>query len=46
MLSERLLSTVVRETTKQYLKLAPCADERMPAPQPGQHYMLYMHVRF
>ncbi len=46
MLSERLLSTVVRETTKQYLKLAPCADERMPAPQPGQHYMLYMHVPF
>lgn len=46
MLSERLLSTVVRETTKQYLRLSPCAEDRMPAPKPGQHYMLYMHVPF
>ena len=46
MLSERLLSTVVRETTKQYLKLDPCTDTRMPAPKPGQPYMLYMHVPF
>ncbi|WP_165251966.1 radical SAM protein [Adlercreutzia sp. ZJ304] len=46
MLSERMLSTVVRGCTKQYLKLAPTNDVRMPAPKPGQPYMLYMHVPF
>ncbi len=46
MLSEKLLTAVVRETTDRYLKLKPTADTRMPAPKPGQPYMLYMHVPF
>ncbi len=46
MLSEKLLTTVVRKTTDQYLKLKQTADTRMPAPKPGQPYMLYMHVPF
>lgn len=46
MLSERLLSGVVRSCTASYLKLTPCSEPRMPAPVPGQPYMLYMHVPF
>lgn len=46
MLSERLLSTVVRQCTKQYLKLEPTKDKFVPAPKPGLAYMLYMHVPF
>ena len=46
MLSERLLTSVVRECTKRYLKLQPTDDARVPAPVPGQKYMLYMHVPF
>lgn len=46
MLSERLLSSVVQQCTKSYLKLAPSDDRFVPAPRPGQEYMLYMHVPF
>ena len=46
MLSERLLSGVVRATTNRFLNLAPTDDVRMPAPMPGQRYMLYAHVPF
>ncbi len=46
MLSERMLSTVMRECTKSYLKLKPTQDTHMPPPVPGQPYMLYMHVPF
>ena len=46
MLSERLLTSVVRVCTKQYLKLKPTEDTHVPAPVPGQPYMLYMHVPF
>ena len=46
MLSERLLSTVVRGCTNQYLRLTPCEETRIPDPIPGQRYMLYMHVPF
>ena len=46
MLSERMLTTVVRQCTKSYLKLKPTTDVRVPAPRPGQKYMLYMHVPF
>ena len=46
MLSERLLSTVVRGCTNQYLRLKPCEETHIPAPVPGQPYMLYMHVPF
>ena len=46
MLSERLISFAVRETSKNYLKVKPTTDTRVPAPKPGQKYMLYMHVPF
>ena len=46
MLSERMLSTVVRECTNQYLKLKPTDETMMPAPDPSKRYMLYMHVPF
>ena len=43
MLSERMLTAVVRQCTKQYLKLEPTTDQHVPAPVPGQRYMLYLH---
>lgn len=46
MLSERLLSFAVKETSKNYLKLHPTTDKFVPGPKPGQKYMLYMHVPF
>lgn len=48
MLSERLLSAVMRQCTQSYLRLSPVGKEEthMPAPVPGQPYMLYMHVPF
>ena len=46
MLSERLLSAVVRTCSDSYLKLHPSDEVHMPAPKPGQKYMLYMHVPF
>lgn len=46
MISERLLSSVVRQCTKNYLKLDPTNEPSVPAPRPGQEYMLYMHVPF
>ncbi len=46
MLSERMLTAVVRQCTKQYLKLSPTDDRHVPGPVPGQRYMLYMHVPF
>ena len=46
MLSERMLSGVVRSCTNRFLNLKPTDDVRMPAPRPGQRYMLYAHVPF
>lgn len=46
MLSERLLSTVVRQCSNSYLKLGPVEETHVPAPVPGQKYMLYAHVPF
>lgn len=46
LLSERLLTKVVRQCTNQYLKLRPTDETRVPAPEPGKRYMLYAHVPF
>lgn len=46
MLSERLLTRVVRQCTNNYLALNPTDECALPAPRPGQRYMLYMHVPF
>ena len=46
MLSERLLTAVVRQCTNRYLKLRPTAADHVPEPEPGKRYMLYAHVPF
>ena len=46
MLSERMLTGIVKAMTKRQLALAPTGETMMPAPKPGQKYMLYMHVPF
>lgn len=46
MISERLLSMVVRTMNNQYLSLDKTSERFLPAPQPGRSYMLYMHVPF
>lgn len=46
MLSERMLTAVMSQCTKKYLQLKPTDEVRVPAPHPGQRYMLYMHVPF
>lgn len=46
MLSERLLSKVVRSCSTRFMKIVPCNDARIPGAQPGQRYMLYAHIPF
>ena len=46
MLSERLLTKVMRGTTDGLLKLEPTDAKFLPKPQEGQKYMLYAHVPF
>ena len=46
MIAQRMLSTVVQLLGNKYFKLEPTADARIPGPQPGHKYMLYMHVPF
>jgi coproporphyrinogen III oxidase-like Fe-S oxidoreductase len=46
MLSERMLSSVVRNMNKRYLDLKPTDEKILPRPQAGRAYMLYLHVPF
>jgi coproporphyrinogen III oxidase-like Fe-S oxidoreductase len=46
MLSERIQSRVVRTLNRRYLRLQPTDQIMLPAPNPGQDYMLYAHVPF
>ncbi len=46
MLSERMLTQVMRMSTNKCLRLSPTSVSRMPPPEPGRRYMLYMHVPF
>ena len=46
MLSERMLTAVVKQLAKSELALKPTDETMMPAPEPGRKYMLYMHVPF
>ena len=48
MLSERMLTGVIKTMTKHSLAMEPVPEsERMlPGPKPGMHYMLYMHIPF
>ncbi len=46
MLAERMLTNVVKAMTKHELALKPTDETRFPPPNPGERYMLYMHVPF
>src|SRR5450830_792120 len=46
MLAERALTTVMRQMNRRYLALTSAGVERLPGPQPGRKYMLYVHVPF
>ena len=46
MLSERMLTSIVKAMTKRELALKPTNETHMPPAHPGQKYMLYMHVPF
>lgn len=46
MLSERMLTRVVKTMTKKHLALNPTEETHMPPAEPGRLYMLYMHVPF
>lgn len=47
MLSERFLTNLVKGLTKSHLNLQPTEEKMMPAPpNPGEKYMLYLHVPF
>lgn len=46
MLSERMLTNVVKSMTKRELDLEPTEEKFFPPAEPGRKYMLYMHVPF
>ncbi len=46
MLSERMLTTVVKSMTDKTLALHPVPTGTLPDPAPGQAYTLYVHVPF
>ena len=46
MLSERLLTHIVRVATESQLRLKQPDSFDLPGPQPGRSYMLYAHVPF
>lgn len=46
MLSERMLTFVIKAMTKHELRLTHTEDKFFPPANPGQKYMLYMHVPF
>lgn len=46
MISERILSNAVSILGGRYLKLKPRDDVELSSPQPGKHYLLYLHVPF
>ena len=46
MLSERLLSTVMRSANDRILKLEPHTEPLLPGPHEGREYLLYVHVPF
>ena len=46
MLSERMLTRIVKTITARHLKIVPTDKTRFPDPKPGKRYMLYLHVPF
>ncbi|MBU4556041.1 MAG: coproporphyrinogen dehydrogenase, partial [Actinobacteria bacterium] len=46
MLAERLLTSQVRRSNNEYLKLSPADVRTLPGPVQGRKYMLYVHIPF
>ena len=46
MLSERILTPVLRFVTRDAFRLEEMGAVRFPGPKPGRQYMLYIHVPF
>ena len=46
MLSERMLTGIVKNITKSHLVIDPTTEKFLPGPEPGRKYMLYLHVPF
>lgn len=44
--AERILTSYLRLSTRQYLKLKSVEIPTVPKPQPGHSYVLYVHVPF
>ncbi|MBQ9069449.1 MAG: coproporphyrinogen III oxidase family protein [Eggerthellaceae bacterium] len=46
MLSERVLTKIVKGMTMRQLILSPTSETHVPPAEPGRRYMLYLHVPF
>ncbi|MCL2746960.1 MAG: coproporphyrinogen III oxidase family protein [Coriobacteriia bacterium] len=46
MLSERMISNVVKILSKRQMLLSPTSETHLPPPEPGRAYMMYLHVPF
>ncbi|MCL2745678.1 MAG: coproporphyrinogen III oxidase family protein [Coriobacteriia bacterium] len=46
MLSERMISNVVKVLSKRQTLLSPTNETHLPAPESGRAYMMYLHVPF
>ena len=46
MISERFLTHLIKPMIKRSLAMDPTDEPFMPAPKPGEKYMLYLHVPF
>ncbi|MDY3129668.1 MAG: coproporphyrinogen III oxidase family protein [Berryella intestinalis] len=46
MLSERLLTKLIKNMTKSHLAMVPTTETHLPQADPARKYMLYMHVPF
>ena len=46
MLSERMLTGVIKTMTKHELAMEPTTETHLPGPKPNMKYMLYMHIPF
>ncbi len=46
MLSERLLTAVMRRSSGTYLNLDAATNQPLPAPKEGRSYLLYVHIPF
>lgn len=45
-ISERMLTRVIKTMAKRELRLEPATERTLPGPKPGLRYMLYMHIPF